>query len=297
MDSTRDRDDRVTLTDEAASYRLRRGSAADARRPRRRRADATPGQPAPMGEALLAAELIDRETLDWALARQAETGERLGQILLAAGLVHRLDLQRALGEQWSLPISSISCTRRSTPPWCASSTRDAPRRGLGPGPAAKATARSSQPASRRPASLRKSDPRAPGVHRRRSTCEPRRRWISSARSCSASASTSCAARPANSLRGAPSSQPPAAGRAGRRRSGSRPDWRRSSRPAEQWQFTVSLIIAAANVMFLAAVALQAARLPRRRGCGARVERRRRRARRQASPPSTPCSCPSTGRRT
>jgi glycosyltransferase XagB len=61
----------------------------------------------PLGEALLAAELIDRKTLDWALARQAETGVRIGRILLAAEHVHRLDLHRVLGEQWGLEFLDL----------------------------------------------------------------------------------------------------------------------------------------------------------------------------------------------
>ena len=88
----------------ADTFVARRGGTQDAVRPRRRRSDgrAAADAPRPIGEALLAAGLIDRETLSWALARQAETGERLGQILLAGQRVHRLDLQRALGDQWSL---------------------------------------------------------------------------------------------------------------------------------------------------------------------------------------------------
>lgn len=90
-------------------FRLRRPDARDASRPRRRRTDARlqPAEPKPIGEALLAASLIDRETLSWALRRQVETGERIGQILLAAGRVHRLDLQRALGDQWQLPFIDL----------------------------------------------------------------------------------------------------------------------------------------------------------------------------------------------
>ena len=94
---------------EADAIRVRRAGAEDAGRPRRRRTDARPPseQPAPIGETLLTAGLIDRDTLAWALQRQAETGERIGQILLAAGRVHRLDLQRALGEQWQLPFIDL----------------------------------------------------------------------------------------------------------------------------------------------------------------------------------------------
>ncbi len=90
-------------------FHVRRSGPRDAQRPRRRRTDQRhpDPQPLPIGEALLAAGLIERETLGWALRRQAETGERIGQILLAAGLVHRLDLQRALGEQWQLPFIDL----------------------------------------------------------------------------------------------------------------------------------------------------------------------------------------------
>ncbi len=66
-----------------------------------------PEAPLPLGEALLAAELIDRKTLDWALARQAETGVRIGRILEAAERVHRLDLHRVLGEQWGLQFIDL----------------------------------------------------------------------------------------------------------------------------------------------------------------------------------------------
>lgn len=61
----------------------------------------------PLGEALLDAGLVDRDTLDWALERQARTGERIGQILLASGAVHRLDLQHVLGQQWGLAFADL----------------------------------------------------------------------------------------------------------------------------------------------------------------------------------------------
>lgn len=89
--------------------RIRRAEPGERLRPRRRRGDRPGGaeQPTPIGEALLAAGLIDRVTLSWALRRQRETGERVGQILLAAGCVHRLDLQRVLGEQWGVPFIDL----------------------------------------------------------------------------------------------------------------------------------------------------------------------------------------------
>ncbi len=89
--------------------RVRRTDRSDRARRRRRRTDRAGGseQPQPIGEALLAAGVIDRAALSWALARQKETGERVGQILLAAGCVHRLELQKALGAQWGLPFIDL----------------------------------------------------------------------------------------------------------------------------------------------------------------------------------------------
>ena len=91
----------------AKEPRVRRTKRSDRARPRRRRSDGAGEQPKPIGEALLAAGVIDRATLRWALQRQEETGERVGQILLAAGSVHRLELQKALGEQWGLPFVDL----------------------------------------------------------------------------------------------------------------------------------------------------------------------------------------------
>lgn len=93
----------------AAEPRIRRAAPGERLHPRRRRTDrgAFGEQPAPIGEALLAAGLIDRATLSWALRRQRETGERVGEILIAAGSVHRLDLQRVLAEQWGVPFVDL----------------------------------------------------------------------------------------------------------------------------------------------------------------------------------------------
>jgi cellulose synthase/poly-beta-1,6-N-acetylglucosamine synthase-like glycosyltransferase len=109
MESTLPNGGHAALLARSEPFRARRGADEDARSPRRRRTDAQDlsGQPKPIGEALLAARLIDRETLAWALQRQIETGERIGQILLAAGCVTRLDLQYALGEQWRVPFIDL----------------------------------------------------------------------------------------------------------------------------------------------------------------------------------------------
>ena len=60
-----------------------------------------------LGEALVEAGLIDPARLEWGLARQQRTGERLGQILVNSGAIHRLDLQRILGEAWGLPFVDL----------------------------------------------------------------------------------------------------------------------------------------------------------------------------------------------
>jgi hypothetical protein len=65
--------------------------------------------PAPqrtIGEILLAHGYVDREQLDHALTRQQETGFPLGQILVEAGAITRLELASALAVQWSdMPIA------------------------------------------------------------------------------------------------------------------------------------------------------------------------------------------------
>jgi len=60
-----------------------------------------------VGQALVEAGLIDIERLEWGLARQQRTGERLGRILVNSGAVHRLDLQRVLGEAWGLAFVDL----------------------------------------------------------------------------------------------------------------------------------------------------------------------------------------------
>jgi cellulose synthase/poly-beta-1,6-N-acetylglucosamine synthase-like glycosyltransferase len=81
---------------------LTQGSAALALTP-----PPAPAPALPLGERLVQRGLIDRPTLEWALVRQRETGERLGRILLAAGKVRRLDLRQVLAEQWDLPFIDL----------------------------------------------------------------------------------------------------------------------------------------------------------------------------------------------
>lgn len=84
--------------------------AGDSSEPRAVQAANAQPRRLPVGEALVASGLISPETLQWALRRQHETGERLGQILLVSGKVNRLDLQHELGRQWGLPFIDLLST-------------------------------------------------------------------------------------------------------------------------------------------------------------------------------------------
>ncbi len=57
-----------------------------------------------LGEFLLARGLISEEQLSRALELQARSGEKLGRILLALGYVRRKDLYQALSDLWGLPF-------------------------------------------------------------------------------------------------------------------------------------------------------------------------------------------------
>lgn len=65
------------------------------------------GRPLRLGEALLAKGLITPQDLEKALELHRRTGERLGRVLMALGLVRRLDLYRVLAELWGLPFVDL----------------------------------------------------------------------------------------------------------------------------------------------------------------------------------------------
>src|SRR6202167_493110 len=62
----------------------------------------------PLGTSLVQRGLIDEEQLRWALAVQQRTGSRLGSILIAAGLVRRLDVYHVLSEMWQCPFVDLT---------------------------------------------------------------------------------------------------------------------------------------------------------------------------------------------
>jgi chromosome segregation ATPase len=62
-----------------------------------------------IGDILLARSLVTEEELDEAVAIQRETGKPLGQILVEAGTISRLELASALAEQWG-DAGTISAT-------------------------------------------------------------------------------------------------------------------------------------------------------------------------------------------
>jgi hypothetical protein len=55
----------------------------------------------PIGEIFLEQGLLTSDQLDEALREQAETGQRLGELLVAKGVVSRLELASALADQWA----------------------------------------------------------------------------------------------------------------------------------------------------------------------------------------------------
>jgi cellulose synthase/poly-beta-1,6-N-acetylglucosamine synthase-like glycosyltransferase len=61
-------------------------------------------RPERLGELLVADGLISKDDLDWALKVQAKTRSRLGSILVASGRIRRLDLARALARHWHAPF-------------------------------------------------------------------------------------------------------------------------------------------------------------------------------------------------
>lgn len=61
-----------------------------------------------LGDRLAQAGLLDQEELDEALARCRLSGERLGRVLVAGGVVRRRDLFAALSLQWGLPFLDLT---------------------------------------------------------------------------------------------------------------------------------------------------------------------------------------------
>lgn len=62
----------------------------------------------PIGERLVEQGIITDDQLQWALDVQERTGSRLGQILMAEGLVERLDLYRLLAKRWQLEFVDVA---------------------------------------------------------------------------------------------------------------------------------------------------------------------------------------------
>lgn len=86
---------------EAAGSSRREGAADDGSGGRRPR----------LGELLVAQEAIRLDMLDDALCRQLETGQRIGTVLLEAGLVGEQQLATALAAQFELPVADLRSER------------------------------------------------------------------------------------------------------------------------------------------------------------------------------------------
>jgi len=64
----------------------------------------------PLGTSLIERGLLTHAELERALGVQRGTGSRLGSILIAAGLVRRLDVYRVLSESWNCPFVDLTVT-------------------------------------------------------------------------------------------------------------------------------------------------------------------------------------------
>ncbi len=67
-----------------------------------------PTLPQQLGDILVAQGALSPDHLEQALAEQQRTGGRLGEILIARGYVHRLDVFRALSDAWGMPHVDLS---------------------------------------------------------------------------------------------------------------------------------------------------------------------------------------------
>ncbi len=67
-----------------------------------------PTLPPQLGDILVQQGALSLENLDRALDEQRRTAGRLGEILVARGYVHRLDVYRALSDAWGLPHVDLS---------------------------------------------------------------------------------------------------------------------------------------------------------------------------------------------
>ena len=201
----------------AEGPRVRRADGADRARPRRRGSDRVrdAAQPQPIGEALLAAGLIDRATLSWALARQRRPASASGRSCWPPAACTGSSCSACSASSGSLPFVDLLNTRdrRGARARLRPARRCSPR--AGSRSRSKAIARSSRPANRPRAEQRERDPRHFVAGREDQSAARRRRSTSSAPFCSASASISSAARPASCSRAGPTSRPPPGGRPAR----------------------------------------------------------------------------------
>ncbi len=63
-----------------------------------------------LGDVLVERGLLAASDLAWALDVQKRTGSRLGAILIASGLVRRLDLYRTLAQVWDSEFVDVAHT-------------------------------------------------------------------------------------------------------------------------------------------------------------------------------------------
>ena len=61
-----------------------------------------------LGEALISRGLITTDQFIDAIVAQDATGSRLGSVMIAAGMVSRLQLHQVLAEEWGLPFVDLT---------------------------------------------------------------------------------------------------------------------------------------------------------------------------------------------
>jgi len=65
------------------------------------------GRPAPLGSYLISAGLATEEQVEAALEEQRQTGVRLGEILIAQGVLYDTDVARAMAEMFGMPYRDL----------------------------------------------------------------------------------------------------------------------------------------------------------------------------------------------
>ncbi|EQD50713.1 protein containing General secretory system II, protein E, partial [mine drainage metagenome] len=92
----------------------------------------TTAPPVPLGERLVARQVLSAEALDTALRQQRSHQVRLGELLVAEGLVPEEEVWRDLAERWDVPLVDLGAMEISSPGAAGLAPADAVRLGVVP---------------------------------------------------------------------------------------------------------------------------------------------------------------------